>query len=47
MDYLDIKYMVDKYESDLEDYKKDLFKKIFDNERIIWSTGIKRDICNV
>lgn len=29
MDYLDIEDKVKEYESDLEDYKKDLFKKIF------------------
>lgn len=47
MDYFDIEDRVKAYESDLEDYKKDLFKEIFDNERIIWTTGIKRDVCNV
>ena len=30
-EYLDIKEMVDKYESDLEDYKNDLFKEVFLN----------------
>lgn len=29
MDYFDIEDKVKEYESDLEDYKKDLFKKIF------------------
>lgn len=29
MEYFDIKDKVKEYESDLEDYKKDLFKKIF------------------
>lgn len=47
MDYLDIEDMVKEYESNLDDYKKDLFKKIFDNERIIWVTDIKRNVCNV
>lgn len=42
MDYLDIEDRVKEYESDLEDYKKDLFKKVFDNERIIWVTGIHK-----
>ena len=28
-EYLDIEEMVKEYESDLEDYKKDLFKRIF------------------
>ena len=42
MDYFDIEDKVKEYESDLEDYKKDLFKRVFDNERIIWTTGINK-----
>lgn len=42
IDYFDIENKIYKYEFDLENYKKDLFKKIFDNERIIWSTGIHK-----
>jgi hypothetical protein len=35
IDYFDIENKIYKYESDLEDYKKNLFKEIFDNEIII------------
>ena len=47
MDYLDIEEMVKEYQSDLEYYKKDLFKMVFDNERIIWATDIKKNVRNV